>query len=120
MASIALLALLPAGCATVTRDESFAPVRESARDATGKDVHWIRDADDQAKVDARIAQLLANPLGVEDAVQIALLGNKGLQASFAQIGLARSDLLQASRLPNPGFSGGVEMNVRKPGGHGGH
>jgi hypothetical protein len=55
-------------------------------------------------VDARVAQLLSRPLGAEEAVQIALLNNAGLQASFQELGLAEADLVQASRLPNPGFS----------------
>lgn len=99
-----MLVLLLAGCASLSREDSFAPVRDTVRDTAGKDVEWIRTTDDQAKVDARVAALLAKPLGVEDAVQIALLENKGLQASFAELGLARADLMQASRLPNPGFS----------------
>jgi outer membrane protein TolC len=99
-----MLVLLLAGCASLSREDGFAPVRDTVRDTAGKDVEWIRTTDDQAKVDARVAALLAKPLGVEDAVQIALLVNKGLQASFAELGLARADLMQASRLPNPGFS----------------
>ena len=102
--SVALLAFVLAGCATLSPEESFAPVRQTVRDIAGKDVEWIRTADDQAKVDTRIAAILAKPLGVEDAVQLALLENKGLQAGFAELGLARADLMQASRLPNPGFS----------------
>jgi outer membrane protein TolC len=96
--------LVAAGCATFSRDGGFGPVQDSAKRIAGKDVRWVRTADDQAAVDARVAQLLSRPLGAEEAVQIALLNNAGLQASFQELGLAEADLVQASRLPNPGFS----------------
>jgi outer membrane protein TolC len=41
---------------------------------------------------------------VDDAVQVALLNNRGLQATFQELGIAEADLVQASRLPNPGFA----------------
>ncbi|MCL6469477.1 MAG: TolC family protein, partial [Ralstonia sp.] len=41
---------------------------------------------------------------MDSAVQIALLNNRGLQASYAELGLSEAALVQASRLPNPGFS----------------
>ena len=43
-------------------------------------------------------------LNVEQAVQVALLNNKGLQADFYNLGISESDLVQAGRLPNPKFS----------------
>jgi len=47
--------------------------------------------------------LLATPLSADDAVQVALLNNHGLQATYAELGIAESDLVQAGRLTNPGF-----------------
>ena len=99
-----LIALLLAGCASLSREDVFSPVQETARDLSGKDVQWVRSVDEQAKTDARVSGLLEKPLGVEEAVQVALLNNKGLQASFEELGLASADLMQAQRLPNPGFS----------------
>jgi outer membrane protein TolC len=40
---------------------------------------------------------------MDDAVQIALLNNRGLQASYGELGISEADLVQAGRLPNPGF-----------------
>jgi outer membrane protein TolC len=37
-------------------------------------------------------------------VQIALLNNRGLQATYADLGIADADVAQAGRLRNPGFS----------------
>ena len=48
--------------------------------------------------------LLARPLSADDAVQVALLNNRGLQAEFAELGIGEADLVQAGRLPNPRFA----------------
>ncbi len=96
--------LLLAGCATFSPDGGFAPVEQTARDALGKELRWTRHADDLNGARRRVGELLAEPLTVDGAVQIALLNNRGLQASFQELGLAEADLVQASRLPNPGFS----------------
>jgi outer membrane protein TolC len=55
-------------------------------------------------IDQRVGELLARPLDADSAVQIALLNNRGLQASFQSLGIAEAEMVQASRLPNPGVS----------------
>ncbi|HEY9067978.1 MAG TPA: TolC family protein, partial [Burkholderiaceae bacterium] len=55
---------------------------------------------------ARAAELLAQPLTADGAVELALLNNRGLQASFAELGIAESELVRAGRLRNPSFSFG--------------
>jgi outer membrane protein TolC len=39
-------------------------------------------------------------------VQLALLNNRGLQARFQELGITEAEIVQAARLPNPGFSFG--------------
>ncbi|MFK4985599.1 hypothetical protein ACI4B7_27625, partial [Klebsiella pneumoniae] len=48
--------------------------------------------------------LLRRGLTVDTAVQIALLNNRGLQASYNELALAETDLVQESLPPNPVFS----------------
>jgi outer membrane protein TolC len=55
-------------------------------------------------ITTRVDDILAKPIDVEDAVQIALLNNKSLQSSLYDLGIAESDIVQAGRLPNPKFS----------------
>jgi outer membrane protein TolC len=43
---------------------------------------------------------------MNDAVQVALLNNRGLQAAYAELGITEAEIVQAGRLPNPGFSFG--------------
>ncbi len=91
------------GCATLSRDGGFGPVAQTAQDRLHKDLTWARSDADRHAIDQRVAELLAQPLSVEDSVQIALLNNRGLQASFDQLGISEADVVQAGRLPNPGF-----------------
>jgi outer membrane protein TolC len=94
------------GCASFSPDGGFSAVEQAVRDRLGKEVRWARSDGDQAAIDQRVGELLSKPLSMDDAVQLALLNNRGLQASFHDLGISEADLVQAGRLPNPGFSFG--------------
>jgi outer membrane protein TolC len=104
LATIAVAAVLGSGCATFSADGGFRPVADAARQHLQQDLRWPRSPDDQAAAEARTAQLLAQPLGMVDAVQLALLNHRGLQAAFEDLAIGEAELVQAGRLPNPGFS----------------
>jgi hypothetical protein len=105
---IALLATatLLGGCASLSPDRGFAHVEQAAQDRLGKDVRWARSQPDRESIDQRVSQLIGAPLTVDDAVQLALLNNRGLQAAFDGLGIAEAERVQAGRLANPGFSFG--------------
>jgi outer membrane protein TolC len=92
------------GCATQSPDAGFGDVKQVVKQYTGTETQWVRSAADAENVRSTVAKLLASPLSVEDAVQIALLNNPGLQATYAELGIGEGELLSASRLPNPRFS----------------
>ncbi len=92
-----------AGCAGFSPDGGFGVVERSAREHLGAQVVWARSDEDRAAIDRRVAELLAEPLDVEAAVQVALLNNRSLQAGFFDLGISEADLVQAGRLPNPHF-----------------
>ena len=100
----AAAALALAGCASFGGDSGFAPIEQAAKERLGKELRWARSDAERELIDKRVAELLAAPLSVDDAVQLALLNNRGLQAMFQEIGVAQADLVQAGRLPNPGVS----------------
>jgi outer membrane protein TolC len=102
--ALAASPLLLAGCATLSADGGMQPVQSAAQQHLGQNVEVVKTAADQDRVATRVAELLARPLNADSAVQIALLNNRGLQASFQELGIAEAELVQASRLPNPGFS----------------
>ena len=94
------------GCATFSPDGGFATVEQTAKDRLGKDLRWARTDADQDSIDKRVAELLAKPLTLDDAVQVALLNNRGLQATFQELGITEAAVVQAGRWPNPGFTFG--------------
>jgi outer membrane protein TolC len=98
---------LLAGCAGFSADGGLGPAQRVAQQHLGdKQLTWARTADEQAAVDARVAELLREPLTADAAVQIALFNHRGLQAALHELGIGEAELVQASRLPNPGFSFG--------------
>lgn len=112
---IVLATAILAGCATFSEDGGFASVDRTARERLGKEVQWARSEGERDVLQARVAELLAQPLGVEEAVQVALFNNRGLQAAFFDLGISEADLVQAGRFPNPHFSM-LQASKAEPGG----
>ena len=106
--AVLVSAIVLGGCASFSPDGGFAAVEKTVKDRLGKDVQiqWARSDADQNSIATRVGELLSKPLTVDDAVQVALLNNRGLQASFQDLGISEAELVQAGRLPNPGFSFG--------------
>lgn len=93
--------LLLAGCASFSPDGGFEAIQSASRAHIQKDVVWARDDATRERVQVRVDALLAGPLSADDAVQVALLNNPGLQAALNTLGVAESDWVSAQRLPNP-------------------
>ncbi len=104
LATAALAAAALAGCTTFSPDGGFDEVRKLTSERIGQDVRWQRTDEDAQSAAAEVKRLLAQPLTADDAVQIALLNNRGLQASYADLGIAEADVVQANRIGNPRFS----------------
>jgi len=106
-AAVTLLgAIVLAGCATVTPDAGLVPVADAARERLGVELRADRGEADRAVIETRVAELLAQPLTAEAAVEVALLNHRGLQARLMDLGITAAEVVQASRLPNPGFAFG--------------
>lgn len=104
---VALLAAAPlllVGCAGLSGNGGMAPIQDAAKNHFGASVLAAKTDQDLDSIERRVAELLGKPLSADAAVQIALLNNRGLQASFQELGIAEAEMVQASRLPNPGFS----------------
>jgi outer membrane protein TolC len=102
--AVAAVALLLSGCATFSNDGGFGAVAQATKTRSGAEARMARNDDDRRALDSEVRKLLAEPLSVQTAVQIALLNNRGLQATYWDLGIAEADLVQAGRLQNPGFS----------------
>ena len=99
-----------AGCATVRPAESFRDVRESVGERVGARVEWRGVTAGDRAVDDGVAAMLRAELSVDGAVQVALLNNRSLQATYEDLGVAQADVVQAGLLRNPVF----ELTVRWP------
>ncbi|MCZ6600867.1 MAG: TolC family protein [Acidobacteria bacterium] len=75
------------------------------QDRVGHRVLWAQGTSEDAEVSQAIATLLADELSAAAAVQIALLSNRRLQATYEDLGIAQADLVQAGLLRNPVFLG---------------
>lgn len=73
----------------------FGPVDREVQRRMGLSVSWSEDGKTSAAIDA----LLAKPLDLDAAVRIALARNRGLQARFDELGIAASQVADATVLP---------------------
>ena len=64
----------------------------------------VNREDAAGEAHARAAHLLGSTLSADGAVRVALLNNKGLQASYNELGIAEAAMVEASLPPNPTFS----------------
>jgi outer membrane protein TolC len=103
----AFVVFLLGGCATFSEDGGTRQVNDAlSKRGITQQAPWIKNKDDATRAGDQVRALLAQPLTADNAVQIALLNNRGLQSAYAELGIAESDLVQAGRLRNPGFSFG--------------
>jgi outer membrane protein, heavy metal efflux system len=95
---------------SLLRAETFQRVREEVGERAAADVRWEKEMAVREQISAVVQKLLKKPLTVASAVQIALLNNRGLQATFEEVGIAQADVIEAVTLPNPS----VDFEVQFP------
>jgi outer membrane protein TolC len=98
--------VLLSGCANLSPDGGVGDVARLAQARIGQDAPLSKAGPDDGASAARLRQLLDQPLTADSAVQLALLNNRGLKASLAELGVAEADLVQAGRMRNPSLSFG--------------
>jgi outer membrane protein TolC len=92
------------GCAAFSPDGGMTVVADVAGETINKEVVSIRTDGDAGRAREAVRRLLRQTLSVDAAVQVALLNNRGLQASYNELALAEADLVGESLPPNPTFS----------------
>jgi outer membrane protein TolC len=110
--------LVLSGCATFSNDGGLDAVSALTAERTGQDIRFSKATGDIEPAQAELAEMLKQPLSADNAVRIALLNNRGLRASLAELGVAEADLVQAGRMRNPSFSfgrmsGGGETEIER-------
>lgn len=89
------------GCAPIHPDAGFSDVQAAIRHRSGFQAYWEQQPGEEGAVEERIEALLAEELSDSGAVEIALLNNRRLQATFEELGIARADLLESRLIRNP-------------------
>ncbi|NPC55612.1 TolC family protein [Caenimonas soli] len=97
-------ALLLAGCASVDLDQSLRETNEAARDFAQGRVELSRTAEQRHARDQLSRQLLAEPVSMDEAVQLALANSPGFQALLAQGWADLAAANQTGRIANPVFT----------------
>ncbi|PAP78213.1 TolC family protein [Rubrivirga marina] len=107
MRRLSLILLLGAvgfgGCAGVRPQAAFDDVEATLAERTDSRVAWATGTAEDAALRAAVDSLLADSLTAGAAVQIALLNNRRLQATYEDLGVAQASLVQAGLLSNPVF-----------------
>ena len=86
------------------------PVEKAVKERTGLAVRWQQDAAAREQALTEVRVLLKKPLTVNRAVQIALLNNRELLATFEDVGVSAADLREAGLWKNPA----LDLSARFP------
>ncbi len=106
--------ILPfSGCVLLSKHPGFGDVQKTVQERSGLNLEK-RDKRFEKELYATVQSLLEGELTIDNAIRIALFNNPELQATFQELGIAKSDLLQAGLLKNPNF----HMFARFPKGEG--
>lgn len=91
------------GCASVPKEAGFPDVQKVIEQRMNQRIHWNQETPEDAAVAELVWSMLRQELIVDNAVQIALLNNRSLQAIYEELGIAQADVVQAGLLRNPTF-----------------
>jgi cobalt-zinc-cadmium efflux system outer membrane protein len=99
-----LILLLLIGCASVKTGQEWEKFQEIAKERTDQELLWEKSEEEQATILKEVDDLLGDGLSRQEAVRIALLNNRLLQGTFEELGISKSNLVQAGLLSNPSLS----------------
>jgi len=104
LGALAAATLVLAGCASVSIDQAVQETNETAKGFTQGQLELSR-TDEQRQARSKLTeQLLAKPLTMNDAVQLALANSPAVQALLAQSWSDLASATQAGRIANPVFT----------------
>jgi outer membrane protein, heavy metal efflux system len=89
-------------------------VEKAVKERTGVAVRWQQDAAAREEALAQARAILKKPLTVTSAVQIALLNNRDLLATFEDVGVSAADLREAGLWKNPSINLSLRFPDRPP------
>ncbi len=99
------------GCSSMTLDAGFDDIKATVEQRSAIQISWNNSTELDKQAAEKLLSLLTRKLTADDAVQIALLNNRDLQAVYSDLGVAQADLVQAGLLGNPIFDAAVMFPV---------
>src|SRR6266581_3394621 len=89
------------GCASVDLRAGFPEVSAAVAERSATRIVWNEGTDLDREAEEKLRALRQKKLTADDAVQIAILSNRDLQALYTELGVAQADLVQAGLFRNP-------------------
>ena len=105
----AVLGYVISGCTQVPLKGGFNDVQRLVDDRVGYRLSWNQGLPEDREVQQAVDALLEKELTVESAVQIALLNNARLQATYEELGVSQAEVVQAGLLQNPNVFGSIRF-----------
>jgi cobalt-zinc-cadmium efflux system outer membrane protein len=109
--AVVLAFLSLTGCVTLSSEQSFNEVAGAVQGRLGKQIRWDAGQYDDPLVRSTIGRLLSRPLTAETAVQVALLNNRELQSTYADLGISQANVVQTTLWKNPVLNGAVTFSL---------
>jgi outer membrane protein TolC len=100
------------GCAAVETGKEWQGLEQRLKQADTPRLLWIKDQKEAAQVEQLISAALQGGVTQKEAVAIALLNNRSLQAAFEELGVSKADLVQAGLFHNPTLEAMFRFPVR--------
>lgn len=104
LSALATAALVLAGCASVNIDQALLDTNDQARPFTQGKLELSRTEQQQQARATLSNELLAKPLSMDDAVQLALANSPAVQTLLAQSWADMAQANQTGRIANPVFT----------------
>ena len=110
LAAILLAVAAGAGCASVSPERGHDQVSAVVSERSGYKSRWEKGPPDDAQIADWVRKVAAAGLTRDRAVEIALVNNPSLQATYEELGVSQADMVQAGLLKNPAF--GLDLGFR--------
>lgn len=112
---VGLPLVLTSACASIDAGPSFDSVAATVAERSGAEPVWSRTLADDEATERAARELLQVPLDEAAAARVALLRNRALLGEIEELGIARADYAQATRLANPTLSASRRTSDSVPG-----
>jgi len=104
--------LLALGCAGFSAERGHDDVAKIVRERTGYRTRWEKGPPSDQQIARWVDALLKGGLTRDRAVEIALVNNPKLQATYEELGVSQADMVQAGLLSNPTLGGSLGLPLR--------